>query len=126
MAKTRRTDQRRIIRKVLEDNARPLSIQEVFDLSRQHFPALGIATVYRNIKDFAEKGFIQTIDLPGGPARYEVNGREHHHHFHCDSCDRLFDIPHCSGGIDSSPEGYDVLRHEVLFFGRCPDCPPTA
>lgn len=124
MSKTRRTDQRRVIRKVLEDNPRPLSIQEVHELGRQILPALGMATVYRNIKDFAEKGWIRVIDLPAAPSRYEINGRDHHHHFHCGSCDRLFDVPHCSESFDTSPEGYDVLRHDVFFFGRCAECAP--
>jgi Fur family ferric uptake transcriptional regulator len=126
MSKTRRTDQRRILRKVLEDNPRPLSIQEVFELGRVLLPNLGIATVYRNIKDFTEKGFIRIVDVPGGAPRYEMSRRDHHHHFHCGACDRLFDVPHCSEGFDSSPEGYDVLRHDVFYYGRCPECAPPA
>src|SRR6185436_16259908 len=68
----RDTQQRRAIRRTIEDNGRPLSPKEVLDSARGHCPGLGIATVYRTIKALAEEGSLAQVDLPGEPPRYEA------------------------------------------------------
>jgi Fur family ferric uptake transcriptional regulator len=119
----RDTQQRRAIRRTIEDNGRPLSPKEVLDSARTHCPGLGIATVYRTIKALAEEGSLAQVDLPGEPPRYEATGKQHHHHFHCRECDRVYELSGCPDGLGVlTPNGFFLESHEVVLYGRCASC----
>ncbi len=86
-------------------------------------PGIGIATVYRNVKALLEEGWLHEVELPGEPSRYEVAGKDHHHHFRCRRCDRVFDIHGCPGNLAAmTPQGFEVEAHEIVLYGRCDDC----
>ncbi|MFP4597022.1 MAG: Fur family transcriptional regulator [Persicimonas sp.] len=118
----RRTEQRDAMRRVFDEAKRPLTAQEVLDLAQEHVPGLGIATVYRNLKAFVDEGVLIPVDLPGEPSRYESVDLEHHHHFQCDECGLVFDIPGCPNIKSIVPADYSVTRHEILMYGVCPTC----
>jgi Fur family transcriptional regulator, ferric uptake regulator len=120
---TRKTEQRAAIRKVFAQDPRPLSVQEILDHAQTQVPGLGIATVYRNVKALVEERWLTTVEMPGQPSRYERAELDHHHHFQCEACDRVFDIPGCAHLHDhNTPAGFIVSRHEVMLYGLCPDC----
>ncbi|TVP75229.1 MAG: transcriptional repressor [Gemmatimonadales bacterium] len=119
----RDTRQRKAIRRALVDAGHPLSPQELHDAASEDVPGLGIATVYRNLKALGEAGFLETVELPGEPPRYEVAGKGHHHHFHCRSCDRVFEVDGCPGNLDRiTPPGFRLEDHEFVLYGRCESC----
>ena len=121
----RATRQNTAIREALAAAGRPLSPAEVLDEARRHVAALGLATVYRNLKALVDAGEIQVVTLPGEAPRYEPARREHHHHFRCDVCQRVFDVPQCPGDLAGlAPPGFSVSRHEITLYGRCSDCQP--
>ena len=126
-AMERATRQNTAIREAIEAAGRPLSPTEVLDEARRHVAALGLATVYRNLKALVDAGEIQVVTLPGEVARYEVARRGHHHHFRCDVCQRVFDVHQCPGDLASlAPPGFSVARHEITLYGRCSECQPAA
>ncbi len=119
----RKTGQRQAIRDVLTEAGRPLNAQEVLELAQSDVPKLGIATVYRNLKRLVEDGWLRPVELPSEPIRYEPSALKHHHHFQCEACSRVFDLPGCPGPLrELAPEGFHVSRHEVTLYGSCPDC----
>lgn len=119
----RQTKQRQAIQAVIRDSGRPLLPAEVVELAQQIVPGVNIATVYRCVKALAEEGVIRSVELPGEPARYERADLHHHHHFRCDDCERVFDVPGCRGGVEANvPDGFRVRAHEVVLFGRCAEC----
>lgn len=119
----RSTRQRSAIRTVIDDAGRPLSPQEVLDAAQGEVPGLSLATVYRNLKQLLEAGEIQTVSLPGDSPRYESAHHDHHHHFQCMNCGRVFDVHACPGDMAQLvPEGFTVARHELTLYGRCADC----
>ncbi|MBZ0090424.1 MAG: transcriptional repressor [Thermoanaerobaculia bacterium] len=121
----RNTKQREEIRRVLRRAGRPLSPQEVLDTARPALPRLGIATVYRNLRALVEAQWLRAVELPGAPDRYEVAGKAHHHHFHCRSCDGLFEIEDCPGNLAAlTPQDYYLERHEIFLYGLCDACGP--
>ena len=75
----RSTHQRRVIRRVLMQADRPLSPGELFEAARELAPGIGHATIYRNLKSLREEGWVEVVDLPSQPSRYEVAGKGHHH-----------------------------------------------
>ena len=119
----RSTRQRRAIRRVLLETRRPLSPREILELARKQVPSLGLATVYRNLRALVEEGAVVPVALPGEPLRYEAAGAGHHHHFLCRGCGRAFELPGCrlEAQLDLPP-GFSAEDHEVVVYGRCPDC----
>ena len=117
--------QRAAIRAAIDLAQRPLSPQEVLEAAQTEVAGLGLATVYRNIKLLLEAGDVQTVNLPGDSPRYESAQHEHHHHFQCNACQRVFDVHECPGNLAKlAPAGFTVEHHEITLYGRCTDCQP--
>lgn len=119
----RLTRQRDAIQTVLAEAGRPLTPQELLDAARSRVAGIGIATVYRNIKAMVESGEIVAVPLPGEAPRYELAGNEHHHHFYCRCCDRVFEVHGCPGDMKRlAPPGFQVQAHELMLYGLCAEC----
>jgi len=119
----RQTRQRDAIRQAFDDGGRPMSVPEAHAAARRRAESLGIATVYRAVSDLVDEGFLQPVELPGQPVRYERADLPHHHHFQCNACQKVFDIEGCPGGIKAMlPDGFTLESHEVLMYGRCASC----
>jgi len=124
---SRKTEQRRVIREIFESIPRPLSPNDVLEEAQKQIEGIGIATVYRNLKYFHESGWLTKVELANEPTRYERADLDHHHHFHCKSCDRVFDLPGCAGNLNHLlPEHFTLQDHELNLFGRCADCNKSA
>ena len=119
----RDTRQRDSIWAVLVDSGRPLSVNELYVFARKKVAGLGIATVYRNLKELQEQGRIARVDLPEKPPRWEVVPESHHHHFLCRTCDRIYEIRDCPEDLMSLlPAGYTLESHDILLHGICSQC----
>ena len=117
------TRQRAAISLVIRAARRPLSPREVQEQARMAARAIGLATVYRNLKLLVAEGSVQVIQLPGETPRYELATSAHHHHFQCTSCRRIYDVPGCPGNLRRlAPRGFTVEDHDVTLYGRCSDC----
>lgn len=117
----RNTSQRRAIRQAIDDAGRPLDANEV--LAASDVEGLGLATVYRTLKLGVEEGWLATVDLPNAPTRYEMAGKQHHHHFECRTCQRVFEVHGCPGNLKPLvPEGFTLEDHEVILYGLCDQC----
>ncbi len=122
---SRKTTQRAALREAFRRAGRPLSPQEVFEAAKVKSPRLGIATVYRTLKTLVEEGWLKPVEVPGEPPRYELAHLDHHHHFRCRQCRRLFDLKGCPGNLSSLlPEGFVLESHNILLEGLCEDCSP--
>jgi len=118
---TRNTSQRRAIRQAIEDAGRPLDANEVLEAAEVE--GLGLATVYRTLKLGVEEGWLTPVELPNAPARYEMAGKQHHHHFECTKCQRVFEVEGCPGNLKPLvPAGFTLEDHEVILYGRCDQC----
>jgi Fur family transcriptional regulator, ferric uptake regulator len=123
----RNTDQRQAIREVFTQSDRPLSTDEVLRAAQTHKPGLGIATVYRTIKLLIDEGWLATVKLPGEPPRYEMAGKPHHHHFYCNQCGRVFEVPGKAELLEAVvPDGFMLESHDLVLYGRCPPCTQAA
>lgn len=121
------TRQRTAIRDVLAAAARPLLPQEVLAAAQAQVPAMGIATVYRNLKALVDEGALRSVNLPGDNPRFEPAGLQHHHHFQCQQCQKVFDVHGCPGDLTAlAPPGFTVADHDLVLYGRCSACPAPA
>ena len=117
------TRQKRVLGAVFEGAERPLTASEICAAARRRLPSLGIATVYRAIRQFVSEGRVRAVEVPGAPRHYEPATSHHHHFFLCHRCKRLFDLIGCRGGFDSlAPKGFRVQNHEIVLYGDCASC----
>lgn len=120
---TRNTKQKQAIREAFAEAGRPLSPEEALYGAQKHHKRLGIATVYRNIKALVEDGWLVSVDIPGKSTRYELSGKKHHHHFHCNRCDKVYDLDGCVASAKPRlPRGFTSVAHEFYLFGLCARC----
>lgn len=117
------TQQRQAILKTLEISNRPLTPDEILELSQQYYQGLSIATVYRNLKALTTMNKLVEVKLPGESSRYELAGKAHHHHFCCRICGRVLDIYECLSNINRlAPTGYIIEDHILILYGTCAEC----
>jgi len=117
------TRQKQVLGAVFERAKRPLTAHEIREEARKEIPTLGIATVYRAIKQLVAEGRVRAVAVPGAGPHYEKAGRHHHHFFLCRQCKRLFDLIGCVRGVQSlAPHGFRVQQHEIVLYGECVSC----
>ena len=124
------TGQRRVIARVLSDASDHPDVEELYRRATKLDQHISIATVYRTVRLFEEKGILERHDFGGGRARYEPSEQGHHHH--------LIDID--TGKViefqDAEHEalmrhvaarlGFDLISLRLELFGRKKDPPAAA
>ena len=76
----RLTGQRRVIARVLSESSDHPDVEELYRRAVGLDPKISIATVYRTVRLFEEKGILERRDFGGGRARYEASPEAHHDH----------------------------------------------
>jgi Fur family ferric uptake transcriptional regulator len=119
----RNTRQREAVRRVFRSALHPLAPKEVHQAARRHAPGIGIATVYRTLNLLVDEAWLVRVRIPGNRSFYEPSGQDHHHHFLCRSCEKLFRVDGCLGDVNSlAPRGATVEHHDLLLHGTCRGC----
>ena len=85
----RLTNQKQLILEYLRSVKNHPSAEEIFTEIRKKLPRISLATVYRNLENFAERG--SALRISGEVKRYDGD-ISIHHHFMCQECKKVFDI----------------------------------
>ena len=119
----RQTRQRTAIEGILAASERPLTPLEILAVAQRAVPTLGIATVYRALRDGQDAGTVQPVEVAGGMTHYERADHGHHHHFHCTACGKVYEVHGCPGDLAAlAPVGFRVEGHEITLRGQCVAC----
>ena len=122
----RNTRQKEAIRAAFVESDRPLSPVEALAHAQERVPGVSVATMYRNIHALVEEGWLTTVEVPGQGTRYEVAGKEHHHHFQCTECGKTFELSGCEfQSKPRLPRGFQLTGDEIFLYGSCAACPPV-
>lgn len=127
------TNQRLVVLKVLaEHKDRHMTAEEIYDLVRNEFRDIGIATVYRTVQLLLEMKLIDRIELNDGYVRYEIghqffcDTKHYHHHLICKECGKIIsfddDLLEDLEKYIEETLGFCVLDHELKLYGKCKDC----
>ena len=125
------TPQRRaVIDILLKHNSEHLSSEQIYDLVRVDCPEIGLATVYRTMQLLDEIGVISKLNLDDGCIRYEIslnkNECHNHHHLICKNCSKIIEVQEdLLESIESKIQErykFDIVDHDVKFYGLCEDC----
>lgn len=87
--------------------------------------AMGLATVYRHLRQLQQRGLVRCRHLPSGEALFAPTERDEHH-LTCVDCGLTMALPHCPVHDLHLPQndlkGFQPLFHTLEFFGLCSDC----
>jgi len=124
------TNQRKIILEGLASQPdEHFTAEEIYEMVKEKYPEIGLATVYRTIQLFSDLELIESLNLDDGYVRYEIvksNSKHHHHHLICLGCGRVFSfegdlLDHLERQINETL-GFRVENHEVKLYGYCKNC----
>jgi Fur family ferric uptake transcriptional regulator len=116
------TGQRRVIARVLSDAADHPDVEELYRRASTLDSHISIATVYRTVRLFEEKGILERRDFGGGRARYEPTEHGLHYHLIDEESGRVIEFQ------DADHErlmreiaarlGFDIVSLRLELFGR--------
>ncbi|MEY3962759.1 MAG: hypothetical protein RLZZ106_14 [Cyanobacteriota bacterium] len=104
---------------------RELSGQDLHALLRQSPQAMGLATVYRHLRQLQQRGLVRCRHLPSGEALFAPVERDEHH-LTCVDCGTTLVLEHCPMHNvqlhGDQADGFQLLFHTLEFFGLCRNC----
>ena len=107
-----------------------LTAEEIYELAKEQYPEIGLATIYRTVQVLVELNVIDKVSFDDGFVRYELGSAKadshHHHHAICQECGRVLAF---EGDLLETLEqalydtmGFVVTDHEVKLTLYCKDC----
>jgi Fur family ferric uptake transcriptional regulator len=124
-SKTKKTESRQRILNFILDSKAPISANK---LHKAIGGNIDLATVYRSLKTFTDKGLVRTIRTDDDRIYYEKSCEHNplHAHFYCESCGNVeclkpFGFEESSLFMSMAKER-DVRGVELVIKGRCKTC----
>lgn len=125
------TDQRLLIINCLHDSEaksgeRHVTAQELYERVSKKDSSIGFATVYRFLRDLANKQFVTEVRMGGQASRYELTTKEHHDHLTCTQCGKICEFENKK--IEKLQVqvaeyfGFKLTNHILELYGICPSC----
>jgi Fur family ferric uptake transcriptional regulator len=119
------SDRQQVLLEQLRLANRELSGQDLHALLRQGPQPMGLATVYRHLRQLQQRGLIRCRHLPSGEALFAPVERDEHH-LTCVDCGTTLVLEHCPMHEvqlhGDHAEGFQMLFHTLEFFGLCRSC----
>lgn len=103
---------------------KPLSVDDI----KERIRFADVATLYRTVESFVDKGIIRSMHVCGPRRCFELSALPHHHHIICKKCGTIEDIHDCNLAkviqkIESTSEKFDhIMEHTFELFGLCKRC----
>jgi Fe2+ or Zn2+ uptake regulation protein len=123
-AELRSTPQRYAVLSYLLSNHEHPTADQIYRAINGSDPRASRATVYNNLHALITAGIVREVVLEAGPVRYDAN-IQRHHHFLCERCGNLDDIPHSDVpelGKRTRIGQRHVRDYEIVFRGFCERC----
>lgn len=119
-----------IINVLRENYDKHLTVEEIFAILKERDNNIGIATVYRNLKQLEEKELVKKAYITDNLSScYEVNIKSNihsHHHLICKQCGKIIDFEEdlldVIEKIIDVTTGFQIYDHNLVFYGKCKDC----
>ncbi len=106
-----------------------LNADEIYIATKNQFPDIGLATVYRTLDLFSQLDIINKLEFGDAGCRYEFNpnyDKHYHHHLICLKCGKINEVKDDS--LDALEEkiayksGFKITDHSLRFYGYCKTC----
>ncbi len=132
----RLTPQRMAVLRVLADDTGHPTVEQVYDRVRTDYPTTSLATIYKTIDML--KGIGEVLELSVGEShRYDGRDPRPHPHLICEVCGAITDLTldgplgdpavlSAAASAIADVEGYQDVRPQLEFRGRCASCQSAA
>lgn len=125
----RQTKQKDIIMQALYEIPGHPTAETLYAALKKDHPNLSLATVYRNLNQFANDGVVQKLEFPSEPARFDIQADDHPHAI-CRACGIIFDVPadtlspitNYIAQVITEDLEFEVESLEILATGVCSVC----
>jgi Fe2+ or Zn2+ uptake regulation protein len=123
----RLTPQRSIILETVAHLDGHPTAQDVFQGAATRLPGLNLATVYRTLEALQNAGLVDSMEAPGGQARFALRDREHlHHHLVCEECGGEWEIDGDEvrglAAVLLRQHGFRLHTDHLTLVGLCRSC----
>ncbi len=113
-----------ILNEILNNPVHPTA-DYLYENLKKDNPNLSLGTVYRNLAQLTEHGFIRKVSIPGNPDRFD--GRtDNHYHIICEVCGEVYDLESevLNNLKESIAEETDIkiTSYNISFKGICNNC----
>ena len=119
------TPQRLVIHRLLREQNRHMSVDEVLGAVQDRLPNVSLPTVYSTLELLEELGLVRRVGEIGGRVLFDSRLDEHHHAV-CSVCGRVEDL---EAAVDAEPAlaaaadaGFAEARAGLIVTGRCARC----
>jgi Fur family ferric uptake transcriptional regulator len=116
------TGQRRVVARVLSEAGDHPDVEELYRRASALDQHISIATVYRTVRLFEEKGILERRDFGGGRARYEPSEDGNHYHLIDVETGKVIEFQDPEHEklmhIIASRLGFDLVSLRLELFGR--------
>jgi len=126
--KLRLSHPRLLLYQELSNAITPLSPQELYQSLLKKQKKIGLTSIYRSLDLFESMGMVFKI-INGSSVKYKLcEIDEHHHHIICKACGSVVELDFCDisdwSKKVSESTGYQVIDHQLSFYGFCKACKP--
>ena len=117
--------QRELILSAVKDNTVHPTADFIYDYLKKDNPNLSLGTVYRNLSQLVNHGYIQKVSIPGFPDRFDGNVIKHNHMI-CDVCGNIQDIhsdilKNITSALSNELD-IEITSCNVIMHGICKNC----
>jgi Fe2+ or Zn2+ uptake regulation protein len=121
----RMTTARRVLLSCLLDGGSHRTAEDLAADAQAITPDVHLSTIYRNLEELEHLGVVEHVHLGHGPAIYHL-ATEHHGHFVCEDCGRVFEAPDelfaGLGKLALDRAGLTIKPHHFAVLGTCDAC----
>ncbi len=123
----RQTVQKDCILRTVQEQCCHATAEEIVAAVRRQYPSISRATVFRNLKQFAQDGRLVRLAIPDSADRFDA-GAAPHPHIYCRVCGRIADAELAPGISEQLLLSEDSARtfvtegYDLIFYGLCPAC----
>ncbi len=111
-----------------------LTAEDIYELVREQYPDIGLATIYRTVQVLVDLHILDKVSFDDGFTRYELEAAgedkgHRHHHAICQRCGKVISFE--NDLLDNLEQalydatGFMVIDHEVKLYGYCKICTKT-
>ncbi len=113
-----------LLNEVMNSHLHPTA-DSIYTSLKKDNPGLSLGTVYRNLSQLTENGYISKLSIPNQSDRYDKNIKPHAHLI-CERCNNIYDIESetISKFINdlSNEENLSILNYDIVLQGICKTC----
>ena len=114
----KKTEQREKLLKIIKNSKVPLTAEDIFKKTKE----ISLATIYRTLETFCEKGVLNKISVTDDERRYyELATDIHRHYAVCLKCKKMEYVNVCPVH-DVSLDGFRITGHRLELYGYCNNC----